>query len=489
MNLDPSYLGCKSIGWFLKLFYNFKVEGEENMPADGPYIVLMLESSFLTIICDSAASATLMLKPYQQKKMMTFMGEEFWNYRLTRMFTKVINGFPLMPHGAGMYGLNMLRALDHVKRGGVVSMNPEGDMGREGRPLPLRDGAAWLALHSAAPIVPLIVDIGVYDIWPTWQSGPHRRGSLIQRVGKPFRVTDRPLEAITPEDMRRANAKIREELDALCYGPGGVAGWIGKPAGPGRLPEMDETPGSPLPLRSLASGANANGKPTPLAKRGLAQLLWRCPVCGADDALEHRRPRLRASTLHCLACGTAWQMRRVPGKDYRLIVTAGDKQLVGLDMSLCDWYDELRKRFRLRPAALDGLVTQPGEEVYLRVDGIKMQVDGSSSLLRPEWQGTEPPARELAKTAGEWRHLGPGTLWLTSRRLHWEGPPSHLDFFWSKVTAVSLRMYSLFGVNYGSSVYRFLFSYDNGLKWLTYSGEVGGKVARDDGHKMTVSPY
>ncbi len=489
MAMRLSIWAFRLLGFILKLLYGFRVEGAPNVPREGPYIVVYNEFSLLCTMCEAVASVTLVVEPYLQRKMLSFVGEELWALPyFSFALTKIIPAFPLLPHGAGLFGVSLLDGLAHLKQGGAIVINPEGDMSRDGRPVPIRGGAAWLGLHSAVPLVPIIVSAGAYDIWPPWQILPRLRGQMLQRVGKPFKLSEIPLETITDEDLARANARIRAEIDRLWYGPGGVTEWAGSPLRNGMPLEQ------PIQLRAAAKpvvASQAAGETqVPVWKRGIPLLLWRCPVCQTNDALIHNRPWFRPQTLYCQACGTHWAIRRVPGRDFRLQVVDGQADLIGLDMALSTWYDEMKRDFKPSPIPTTDVDLLPDEEVYLRTNGVMLLAYRSNALFNGQ-TGREPPRKEIPKRsqAAHWARLGTGELLLTNRRLVWEGPQGGLDFRWSSVTAVSLRLYYLLGINYGITPYRFILGQDNGLKWLTYAGTVAQQVAAQNGHKVTLSPF
>ncbi|NIV33500.1 MAG: hypothetical protein GWN58_29840, partial [Anaerolineae bacterium] len=86
--------------------------------------------------------------------MLNLVGEELWSIEFFRRnFDSVAPTIPSQPHGGGLLGLGLLEALDYLKRGGVFLTNPDGDMARDGRPMPMGRGAAWVGLHSAAPML------------------------------------------------------------------------------------------------------------------------------------------------------------------------------------------------------------------------------------------------------------------------------------------------------------------------------------------------
>jgi len=173
-----------------------------------------------------------------------------------------------------------------------------------------------------------------------------------------------------------------------------------------------------------------------------------------------------------------------------LRVVDGPAELVGLDMALSTWYDEMKRGFKPSPIPVTNMDLLPNEQVYLRAKEVVLVTYRSSALFNG-WTGREPPRAEFPRRSqpADWARLGTGELLLTNRRLVWEGPQGGLDFWWSSVTAVSLLLYYLLGINYGITPYRFILGQENGLKWLTYAGTVAQQVAAQNGHKVTLSLF
>jgi 1-acyl-sn-glycerol-3-phosphate acyltransferase len=482
----------------LKLMYRYRIEGRENVPDDGPFMILYNEPSFLCQLLEMVTNTAVLEKPTAEGKVLYFIGEEMFSIAFFRRSfeSSAAPARPSLPHGAGLLGASLLEVLRHLEAGGVWVSNPDGDMARDGRPMPLRGGVAWVGLHSAVPMVAIAPAINAYDTWPPWRMSPSLRGKLIARVGKPFRVTDTPLEKITDEDLARANARIAEEMERLCYGPGGVAGWAGPPTKNG------QPLGEPVDLRPAAeqvsvteisrerTAGEAKGGMRSLWGRKLGLLLWRCPVCLTDDALVHDHRWFRPDGLRCQACGTHWVVRRVQGRDFRLEVVAGPPDLVGLEMALTAWYDQMKRDFQPSPIPASDLDLEPGEELYLRTGAVKLVAYPSNALLGG-WTGREPSRDTILKRseAGRFQDLGTGELLLTDRRLVWEGPEGGLDFWLEHVTDVNLRLFFMGRINYGLTPYRFQFTQDSGLKWLTYVATVAQQVAAKEGRKVTMSPF
>jgi hypothetical protein len=279
--------------------------------------------------------------------------------------------------------------------------------------------------------------------------------------------------------MQKAIAKIRSEMSALRFGPGGVAAWTGPPTKQGDVLSRPLPPKSDILSRPMLSPYSI-----PAWRKGIPLLLWKCPICGTTDSLSQKRRPFKAKTVSCSACGTVWTVTRIPGHDFRLQVIKGPQALLGLDLSLSGWYGEMKKDFKLGPAPEAGKGYLPREEMNLQTIGVKLLLDKSNSLCK-SWAGREAPEGEFPTRAGDWLRLGPGKLTLTSLRLIWDSPQGCLDFWWPRVKTVHLRSFYLLSLGYGVTPYRFLFLRESGLKWLTGAGE----LARQNYQHIKISPY
>jgi 1-acyl-sn-glycerol-3-phosphate acyltransferase len=99
----------------------------------------------------------------------------------------------------------------------VVAINPEGETSWEGRLVPAKPAAAYVALRTGAPIVLLVASKGAYEAWPKWGERPHLTGRCVVRIGKPFRVTDAPCSKVSDEMVAEANRTIEQQMTALIY--------------------------------------------------------------------------------------------------------------------------------------------------------------------------------------------------------------------------------------------------------------------------------
>lgn len=469
-----------------RLLYGFQTTGLEKIPRDGPYIVWLTEPGLVGMIVSGYVSIKV-LKPELDKGTdnVNFFHEELFQVPYFRRLEDVAGKYrPLVPHSAPQLAKGMLDGYRVLLNNGIVIHNPQGDATWDGRPTAFGRIAAWLALRTGAPIVPILCSIGAYEIWPRWQRMPSRNGRFKVTVGDPFRLCDRPLNRVTGQDLEEANARILAHFERIHYGPDGLAGWIGPVLRNGV--EVTEPVQLRPPSRPLAqvppSQVNYN-------RRGVVQLLWQCPMCRTNDALLHRRPRFQPETVSCQACGTVWDFQRMPGRDFRMKVLEGSPAVVGLDMALSSWYEHMKVNFCPTPMPVVDVKLLPGEEVYLEAPNVTLSPYLPNPLL-DGWVQREAPKKQADwLEVAKWESLGEGRLLVTSHRVLWQAPRREIDFWWREVTAVSQYLGSTLALHYGSAKYRLRLDNEAVLKWLHHMGELGTQAGTRQGRTVNVTHH
>ncbi len=143
----------------LRLCFRFQVEGRENIPRSGNYIVIANHLNWLDEF------ALLLLFPIEPR--LHFLADptllvtrkvQWWIIRTTGGYVPVVRerrGDPTLFH--------------HVDRclevGGAVAIFPEGNYGpMEGELLPFKKGFAHFAIKAKVPVVPVALS-GTKDLW------------------------------------------------------------------------------------------------------------------------------------------------------------------------------------------------------------------------------------------------------------------------------------------------------------------------------------
>lgn len=190
-------LGGSVLRWWFKV----SVRGREHVPAEGPAIVCMNHESWLDIPVAVIAS----------HRRISFMAkQELFRSRVGGFFLHEMGGFRV---DRDAFDLKAIRvALAVLARGEVLGMYPEGTR-KPGVLLPFLPGAAWLALRTGAPLVPMAIR-GTDVAWPRGQRVPKR---------VPIEVVIDPAIEVEPVDdpmKRRAEAedltrRLRSVFDRL----------------------------------------------------------------------------------------------------------------------------------------------------------------------------------------------------------------------------------------------------------------------------------
>ncbi len=197
--------------------YRVEVDGLENLPRRGPAIIALDEISnmgslFLTLLIYYRGLHGMMDLP------LGLGFEDIWMEGPMRLLYEGSGSAALRP-GKGQPAGVLLLALRHLEAGGLVMINPAGEVSFDGTFVPPQRGAAWLALRSGAPLVPLVASKGAYDIWPMWADRPSLRGRFSVRAGRLFRLAEAPQRAPDDAMVEAANRALSEAMQALIANP------------------------------------------------------------------------------------------------------------------------------------------------------------------------------------------------------------------------------------------------------------------------------
>ncbi|MFN3476996.1 MAG: lysophospholipid acyltransferase family protein [Candidatus Methylomirabilales bacterium] len=201
---------------WLRIFYRFDIQGLENIPEEGPCVIVGNHPGKLII--DVAA-----VLPFMRRRM--FVGvipsgpggmrlkRPGWSPRLMRGIIRLIP--TLHVHRGGSNPLDASVTLLQVLGGGqALLLAPEGEVSWDGRLKPARPGAAWLALRAHAPVVPVGIS-GTYDVWPRWAKRMHLTGRIRVRIGRPFFLSEGKVNRIDRKTLDRAGERIMAEIGKL----------------------------------------------------------------------------------------------------------------------------------------------------------------------------------------------------------------------------------------------------------------------------------
>jgi len=133
-----------AICWFTQAFTRLRIEGRENLPTTGAYVIAPVHRSYV----DTPITACI------TRRRMMFMGkQEMWKYPALGWLFSALGAFPVQRGSADREALK--RCITVLERGEPLVLFPEGE--RKDGPLvhPLFDGAAYVAARADVPIIPV----------------------------------------------------------------------------------------------------------------------------------------------------------------------------------------------------------------------------------------------------------------------------------------------------------------------------------------------
>lgn len=174
------WLLYKLNGLLLRLFFRLQIEGRENLPAQGPYIVAPNHLSTLDAPSVAAALGYTRLK---NTYWAAWTGAVFRN-PIQGMFARIAH---IMPIARAQGVLSSLAAGAVIlKRGYTLVWFPEGTRSRSGELQPFKSGIGLLLKEYQVPVVPVYLS-GVHEAWPLGRAFP-RPHRIKVVIGKPLEV-------------------------------------------------------------------------------------------------------------------------------------------------------------------------------------------------------------------------------------------------------------------------------------------------------------
>jgi 1-acyl-sn-glycerol-3-phosphate acyltransferase len=181
---------------FCRVWCRMSVEGRENVPTEGIFIVAPTHRSILDTPIASAVSP----------RRLRFMGaDKYWKNKAFGRLLTALGGFPVSRGTADREALR--RCISVLEAGEPLVLFPEGE--RKIGPIvqPLFDGATYIAVKAGVPIVP--VGIGGSD-----RAMP--KGAKFIRPRRVHVVIGKPIQASTgttsPKEQRDAARQLTVEL-------------------------------------------------------------------------------------------------------------------------------------------------------------------------------------------------------------------------------------------------------------------------------------
>ncbi|UCD55126.1 MAG: 1-acyl-sn-glycerol-3-phosphate acyltransferase, partial [Candidatus Omnitrophota bacterium] len=164
--------------WLIfKLFYSLKVEGKENFPKSGSYILYVNHTSYFDGLLIAASL------PKFPRLELFFVG--FRPYFSVPIIRNLIKIGRIIPLDFSSHFLEALRSSFYVLRNGKsLCLFPEGMRTLDGKIAAFKKGFGILAKESNAMLMPVLIE-GAFEAWPRTAKFPKRHPIKV-KFGKPL---------------------------------------------------------------------------------------------------------------------------------------------------------------------------------------------------------------------------------------------------------------------------------------------------------------
>ncbi len=190
-----------------RFWIKLHVDGWENIPADGPVVMMGNHISILDPV--------IMISFYPDRDIVPLAKIEAFDQPLVRYF---VHHWGAISVNRGEADLKALKsALEHIRQGYVVMLYAEGTRSKTGKMIEGQEGSAYLALKTDAAVVPVAI-WGTRGFPGDWVREV-RRVHVYIRFGKPFhfrqegeKLPREHFRAMTDEAMYRIAELLPAEM-------------------------------------------------------------------------------------------------------------------------------------------------------------------------------------------------------------------------------------------------------------------------------------
>jgi 1-acyl-sn-glycerol-3-phosphate acyltransferase len=207
--MEPTYQLARGIlKPFLGLWFDWSIEGLENIPRKGGAILAVNHIAYLDPLVMAYVVDRARRRPRYLAK------SELFNDKRIGWILKGAKQIPVQ-RGTRDAPMALDQAIEALDRGEIVVIFPEGTITTDPdlNPMAAKTGAARLALASKAPLIPAAV-WGTQNVWPKgfakhwWPPGQ----DVLVRVDGPLPVTG---DADSREDWKRVGDDLMQHISRL----------------------------------------------------------------------------------------------------------------------------------------------------------------------------------------------------------------------------------------------------------------------------------
>lgn len=182
-----------------KLFFRLRTKDRQNVPLEGPVVLLANHQSHLDPPLVGGAT----------KRQLSYLARDTLFKGALGPLIRSYDAVPVDRDGSGLAGIRA--TLKRLKQGGAVLLFPEGTRTPDGELQPLKPGFIALVRRSRAVIVPLGFD-GPHRAWPKGQKLPTLFSPIAMHYGKPISP-----EEVASLDDEQLLARVAKEIGCSLH--------------------------------------------------------------------------------------------------------------------------------------------------------------------------------------------------------------------------------------------------------------------------------
>lgn len=187
------------VRWLYKLFYDFHIEGTENIPQDKPVVLASNHRSY--------ADPVILTMP--MKLPVSYMAkEELFHNKLFGWFIRKLGAFPVVRGSGDMQVID--DSIKILESGRNLVIFPEGTRSKDGKVGKGKTGVAMIAAKSGADVVPCGIIFEGEKL--------HFRSKLTLKFGKPIKAEEIAVEGNSPRELKEGKKRIMGAITELVEG-------------------------------------------------------------------------------------------------------------------------------------------------------------------------------------------------------------------------------------------------------------------------------
>ncbi len=179
----------------------------------------------------------------------------------------------------------------------------------------------------------------------------------------------------------------------------------------------------------------------------IEKFLYKCPICMSEESIESQK----GGTIACRACSARFSYT----EDYRLCITAGDRQKT---MTLREAYETIRS----------GGPTRLSDEAFTPRKGEILWAKSSpAELFREQKAGVFRGYKKIRAQLYRFSLIDTGNLYLTNKRLFFHGIRDY-EIDLEELSSVTIESHAIMMNTKRGYALSISFSRESGKKWEDY---------------------